>query len=215
ELLHLPIQLLEMLGQAIDQVPERHGEFIAGILEDLGHSLAHVVDALGNDKSKFSEQPADLIGLRGTGLHKTLAHPMHRQDCLLFDVLDRHEAHSGPAHRLADRLRIGDVVFIRLHIRLHKLWCNKPYRMSKALQRTSPMMRTGASLHTNYAGRQVPKEYCHLCAPQLLAEHRLTPFIDPMHLKYVLRQIYPDRCNLHGGRSHSFKWLLDTSTLAR
>jgi hypothetical protein len=66
ELLDLPIQLLQMLSQAIDQVPKRHEEFIAGILEDLGHSLGHVVDALGNDKSKFSEQPADLIGLRGT-----------------------------------------------------------------------------------------------------------------------------------------------------
>jgi hypothetical protein len=42
------------------------------------YSLGHVVDALGNDKSKFSEQPADLIGLRGTRLYKTLAHPMHR-----------------------------------------------------------------------------------------------------------------------------------------
>jgi hypothetical protein len=36
-----------------------------------------------------------------------------------------------------------------------------------------------------------------------------------MHLKYVLRQINPNRCNLHGGRSHSFKWLLSTATLAR
>jgi hypothetical protein len=72
------------------------------------------------------------------------------------------------------------------------------------------MMRTGASLHANHAWRQIPKKYRHLCAPQLLAKHRLTSFINPVNLEHVLGQIYPDRCNLHGGRSHSFKWLLDT-----
>jgi len=42
ELLHSPIQLLQMLGQAIDQVPKRRGEFIAGILEDLGYALGDI-----------------------------------------------------------------------------------------------------------------------------------------------------------------------------
>ena len=45
------------------------------------HSLGHVVDALWNDKSKFSEQPADLIGLRGAsgGSIRTSAWPALRE----------------------------------------------------------------------------------------------------------------------------------------
>ena len=36
-----------------------------------------VSDALGHDRSKFSEQSADLIGLHGTRLYKTMDR-MHR-----------------------------------------------------------------------------------------------------------------------------------------
>src|ERR1022692_3180256 len=109
--------------------------------------------------------------------------PMHRQDRLLLDALDRYEAHARPAHRLADRFGIGDIVFVRLHVRLHKLRRHQTHRMSKAVQRACPVMRTRAGLHTNHARRQISKKYCHLRAPQLFAKHRLTPFIDPMHLE--------------------------------
>jgi hypothetical protein len=68
------------------------------------------------------------------------------------------------------------------------------------------MMRTGAGLHANHARRQICKKYGYLCAPQLLAQHRLTSFINPVNLEHVFGQIYPDRCNLHGGRSYPFKW---------
>jgi len=142
-------------------------------------------------------------------------HPMHRQDRLLLDALHWHKAHVRSAHRLADRFGIGDIVLVCLHVRLHKLRCHQPHRMTTAMQRPGPVMRTGAGLHANHTRRQISKKYRYLRAPQLLAQHRLTPFIDPMYLKHVLRQIDADRCNLHGGRSYPFKWLLDTSTLAR
>jgi hypothetical protein len=57
-------------------------------------------------------------------------------------------------------------------------------------------MCAGASLHANQTRRQIPKECRYLGSPQLLAQHRLTPFINPMHLKQILRQINPDGCNL-------------------
>jgi hypothetical protein len=40
-------------------------------------------------------------------------------------------------------------------------------------------------------------------APQLPAQDDFPSPIDPMHLQYVLRQINPDGCNIHDGRSHS------------
>jgi hypothetical protein len=98
----LPIQLLQMLGQTTNQVSKRHGLFIAGSFEDLGYTLGDIDDPLGNNQAKLAQQSADLIGLGGTGLHKALAHPMHREDRLLFDILDRYEAHVWSAHRFAE-----------------------------------------------------------------------------------------------------------------
>ena len=38
-----------------------------------------------------------------------------------------------------------------------------------------------------------------LAAPQLLAKRYLPPFIDPVNLEHVLRQIEADCGNFHGG----------------
>jgi hypothetical protein len=35
----------------------------------------------------------------------------------LFDHLDRHNSHGGPAHRFTDRFRISTVILVRLDIR--------------------------------------------------------------------------------------------------
>jgi hypothetical protein len=136
------------------------------------------------------------------------AGPHWKDSCLLqvAQQASRLEAHVRSSHGLADRFRIADIILIRFHIRLDKLWRHQPYRVPEALQRTAPVMSTGARLQANEARRQIGKEYRHLLAPQLLAQHRSTPFINSMHLKYVFRQINTDSCNLHGGRSHPFKW---------
>jgi hypothetical protein len=74
------------------------------------------------------------------------------------------------------------------------------------LQRTAPVVGARAGFHANQTRGQIAKKHGNLRAPQLLTQHRLAILIDPMHLKYILRQINSNRCNLHRGRSHSFKW---------
>jgi hypothetical protein len=80
--------------------------------------------------------------------------------------------------------------------------------MSETLQRATPIMGARASFHSDHTRWQISKKYCNLPAPQLFAQHCVTPFINRMHLEQILRQINSDRCNLHRGRSHSFKWSL-------
>jgi len=46
---------------------------------------------------------------------------MQRKQRLLFDTLDRHEAHTRATHRFADRLGIVAVVLTVAAIRRHEL----------------------------------------------------------------------------------------------
>jgi Domain of unknown function (DUF4372) len=84
-------------------------------LDNTVYALGHVPDVLRNDQTKFTEQSADLIRLRGARLHKPLAHTMYGQDRLLLDALDRHKTHVRSAHRFADRFGIGRIVLIRFN----------------------------------------------------------------------------------------------------
>ena len=52
---------------------------------------------------------------------KSLPCPMQRQYRLLLDVLDWNKSHARAAHRLADRLGIGGIVLVALHVRLDEL----------------------------------------------------------------------------------------------
>src|SRR5271156_3471975 len=98
KLFHLPIEFLEMQPKALNQMTERKRQLAAGILEQFRNTLGDVVDTFRDDQPKFTEQTADLIGLRRARLHKPLAHPMHGQDRLLLDALDRHKAHAMPTY---------------------------------------------------------------------------------------------------------------------
>ena len=86
-------------------------------------------------------------------LDQACPNPVHRLDVLLLDRLDRYVAHTPPAHRLADRLRVVGVVLVALHVRLHKLRRNQLYHVALRLQQSCPVMRTAARLHPNLAAR--------------------------------------------------------------
>jgi len=51
-------------------------------------------------------------------------------------------------------------------------------------------------------GGKFTKSPRHLAAVDLTAQFDFAVAIHPVQLKNVLCQIYPNRCNIHGGRSH-------------
>ena len=77
------------------------------------------------------------------------------------------------------------------------------------------MVGAAASLYADQTRGQLREELGNLIAPELLLQHSLAVLVYAMHLEQVLCQIDTDCRNLHDGRPSRFKWLLDTSTLAR
>lgn len=149
--------------------------------------------SLRHHQSEFAQQAANLMGLRGSGLHQPLPHPVQRQHRLLINGLERHEAHGGPDHRLADRFGIGRIVLVGLAVRLDELRRHQLDRMAEPLQLVRPVMRTPARFHPDQARRQIHKETCHLVAFELLLEHDLAMRIHAVDLEY---NSLPDRCPL-------------------
>lgn len=88
---------------------------------------------------------------------------------------------------------------VRLDVGLNELWRHQPHCMPKSLQCASPVVRAGTRFHANQTRWQVHENLRNLSAPQLLAQHGLSSFVNPVNLKHVFRQINADRCNLHVG----------------
>lgn len=107
-----------------------------------------------------------------------------------------------PAHRLADRFRIRGIVLVGLHVGLHKVRRKQAQRVSMALERPRPVVRTRAGFHANHTRRQVYEHPAHLAAVDLTAQYDLAVLIHTVQLKNALCQIDANGCNSHGGRSH-------------
>jgi len=117
-------------------------------------------------------------------------------------------------HCFGDRLGVGDVVLVRLHVGFDELRCHQAHGMTEPLQCAGPVMGTGASLHADQAWRQVREERRHLITPKLLAQHRSAALIDRVYLEHALCQIDANSRNLHGGRPFPVQVVAHTSTLA-
>ena len=76
---------------------------------------------------------------------------------LLLEGLDRHKAHVGALHSLADRRRVSGVVLAPLAsqaIGAHELWRDQANRMTVSHELAGPVVRAGACLHPDHARRK-------------------------------------------------------------
>ena len=124
---------------------------------------------------------------------------MQDQRRLLRLALDRDKAHRGPAHRLADRRRVGRVVLLPPDIGLDILRRHQPDLVPECRELARPVMRRGAGLHADQTAPQPGEERHHLPTPQRLAQHHLACCIHCVDLKHLLGQIETDRGNLTHG----------------
>ncbi len=198
---YLPVQFLEVLQQALHQFPERTRQFFFRFVEQHRHALVEVRYPLRQDQSEFTQQAANLVGLRRSRLHQPLPHPVQRQHRLLLNILDRHEPHVRTSNHFADRLGVGRIVLVRLDVRLDELRRHQLDRMAEPLPLPCPVMGAAARFHVDQARRQSGKKHRHLVALKLLPEHRLALRIHAVDLKHVLCQIDADCRNLHGDAS--------------
>jgi hypothetical protein len=89
------------------------------------------------------------------------------------DLLEgvRHKAHRRSGYCLANRFRIGRVIFGRLHVWHDELRCHQLDQLFLALPVARPVMRATTCFHTDETGGQIGEEHGHLIALDLLLEH--------------------------------------------
>jgi hypothetical protein len=114
---------------------------------------------------------------------------MQREDRLLFDVLDRHEAHVWPPYGLADSLRVRGIVLVRLDVWLDELRRHEPHGVPDGLKLSGPVVRTRASLHSDQTRRHVGKRRHQLLTTNRLLEHGTPLIVHSMKLEHVLGQV--------------------------
>ena len=97
-----------------------------------------------------------------------------------------------------DKVRVGRIIFVRLHVRLDELRRHQLHGMSHHGQLARPVMRAAARLPPDQARRQLDKVFHHLRSIQLFAQHRFALRIYAMNL-VGYPPILPLRCRLKEG----------------
>src|SRR5450631_1972033 len=125
---------------------------------------------------------------------------VQHENGLLIGALDRDKPHVRPAHRLANRLRIGGVILPTLDIGLHVSGRHQLYGMPELCEFAPPIMRRRTGFHPDQARFETRKKREDLDPSETLANNRLAIRIDGVKLKYSLGEINADCGTLHGGR---------------
>jgi hypothetical protein len=158
--------------------------------------LGHFCRSLGPDHAEL-RRVTDRVGHHRALLGQQIAHLEQHQCRLLVDALDRHEAHPGSAHRLADRCGVDRIVLAALDVRLDGLRRQQYRLVPQAAQHPRPMVRGPARLDPDPRRRQLGEKLLDLAPPQLPAQNRLLALVDAVHLKDMLGCIQPDPDNRH------------------
>jgi hypothetical protein len=75
------------------------------------------------------EMSTDRINHSGLLTNQQMPRAVEHQAALLFGCLGSYEPHVCPGDRFADRLSIGSIVLLALHVRLHIGRRHQPYHM--------------------------------------------------------------------------------------
>lgn len=99
-------------------------------------------------------------------------------------ALHLHEAHRRPGHGLADRLGVGGIVLLPLHIWLHIARRYELHLVAQRAELTGPIVRRSASFDADQARRQLGKKRQDLRPPELATDRN---FPDDIHTDAVAR----------------------------
>ena len=86
EFLDLPVQFFEMGAQSFNQLAKHARQLVLSILQNFRQPCLDVANSLRNGDAEFSQQSADLIGLRRSGFNETLSSTVYRQKRLLLGM---------------------------------------------------------------------------------------------------------------------------------
>ena len=107
---------------------------------DLIEQRSDVNLAGGRRQAKLSRIAADGVGQLRAVADQPIAHAHEHQRRLLLGRLDRHKPHRRPAHRLAQRFRVGRVVLTALDVRLDQLRRDQLHLVAERLKQPRPVV---------------------------------------------------------------------------
>jgi len=159
-----------------------------------------LVEPLGCHHPKFGGMTTDHVAQRRAPIDQLVTYPAQHQRSLLFGRLHRHKPHPRPAHGFANRLRIGRIILVARHVRLHPLRRQKHGLVPQRCELTRPVLRSATGFNPDPHRWQLCKELKHLPPPQLLAQNRSFGRIHPMQLKNTLGRVHTNADKIVHGR---------------
>jgi hypothetical protein len=111
--------------------------------------------------------------------------------------LDGDKAHVLSRHRLGDRLRIEEIVLVRLQVRLYELGRDESHVVSLAAQGCADEVCSRAGFDANQRALQVRGVSQQLFARKLLPDDYLALLPDCNQVKCCLAEIDANRSDVH------------------
>src|SRR5271166_4659745 len=147
-----PVENPDLLLKSLSLKAERHKAgahetwdasiFIASDKSDQG---IYASSANGSDDPEFGEMRPDRVRGRSQLTDEQMPRPVQSQAGLLLRRFDRHEAHIGPLHGLANRFGIDRVVLLAFDVRLHVGRRHELHFMPERRELRCPVMGGSAS----------------------------------------------------------------------
>ena len=166
------LDLAELLGECVEVLEQNHNGGTRLLGQNVRARLFHgppefdeTPEALRRDEPELAEQPAYRVDGRCALPHQKRPCAMQRQQALAFLCLDRNETHGRSRHRFADRLCVGGISLVPLHVGLRVSRRDQPYLVTGGAEVTRPVMRARASLHPDQARREPIEEDQQLLPP--------------------------------------------------
>jgi hypothetical protein len=125
------------------------------LVSRIGNDFEQLLDAEAPDwrnDPELGKMSADGIDDGCLLTDEKMARAMEHQAALLLRCLGWHKPHIGSGDCLADRLGIGGVVLVPLHVRLNVGWRHQLHGVAQCLELARPVMRRGATLDADQAG---------------------------------------------------------------
>ena len=127
----LLLEFLSLAPKQADQVAHTGRQIRVSVLEDLGHRHLELARCLCEGHPTLKQEGSQLVDDRRSSRNQPVSHAVERLQIQLVIGLDRNEAHILTVDSFGNRLRIKEVVLIRLHKRLHELSGNQPGSVAK------------------------------------------------------------------------------------
>ena len=153
ELQNLSFELAEQRAHGFETRTRDLRDALVSLIGNGVEQVFHAVASNRSNNAELGQMCADRVDDRGLMPDEEMPRPMQHQAALLLGRFGRHEAHARPLHRLADGFGIGSVILLAFDIGLHLGRRDQTHGVSESLQLARPMMRRGACLDADQAGR--------------------------------------------------------------